>query len=144
MATPYSAIYERAIYKFADTSLLKLTDEEKESILEQYLISAVVRFQNACRVDLTNRNDDIKAFNETLDDECIEILALGVAFYWLSSKVMRIELLRNTMSTKDFTTFSNANLLKEAAVLRDTVKKEFIAAINTYTYYGGVISSLKL
>ena len=91
-----------------------------------------------------DRDESLKQFNADLDDEVLEILALGVAYYWLSSKVLRVELLRNTMSTKDFTTFSNANLLREATALRDAVRDEFIGAINAYSYYDGSISKLKV
>ena len=143
MATPYTDIYERAVFRFSDTSLLQLTDEDKENILEKYLYSACARFKNVCRVDLMDRDESLKQFNADLDDEVIEILALGVAYYWLSAKVMRVELLRNTMSTKDFTTFSNANLLREATALRDAVQSEFVGAINTYSYYDGTIANLK-
>lgn len=143
MATPYSDVYERAVFRFSDASLLQLTDEDKESILEKYLNSACARFKNVCRVDLMDRDESLKQFNADLDDEVLEILALGVAYYWLSSKVLRVELLRNTMSTKDFTTFSNANLLREATALRDAVRDEFIGAINAYSYYDGSISKLK-
>lgn len=143
MATPFTAIYDRAVYRISDSTLLKMSAEDAESVLEKYLFSAQARFKNVCRIDLTDRDDEAKQYNNTLDDECIEILSLGVAYYWLSAKVLRVELLRNTLSTKDFTTFSNANLLREASVLRDTVKKEFIGAINAYSYYDGSIENLK-
>ena len=42
MATPYTDIYERAIFKFQDNTLFRFTDEEKEQILENYLTSAIV------------------------------------------------------------------------------------------------------
>lgn len=143
MATPYTSIYERAVFRFGDASLFQLTDEDREAVLEKYLKSACASFTHICRKDLTKQNDISKQFDVDLDEEEQEILALGVAYHWLSAKVMRVELLRNTMSTKDFTTFSNANLLREATVLRDQVKTEFFNMMSNYSYYSGNIATLK-
>ena len=143
MATPFADIYERAIFKFADRNLLKLTDDEKEQVLEKYLFSAQVRFANVCRIDLSDRNDEKKQYNNTLDEASVEILALGVAYYWLRARVMRVELMKNNLSTKDFTVFSNANLLKEVRTTCDTVYKEWIGLMNDYSFRNGDIANLK-
>lgn len=143
MATPFTDIYERAIFKFADRNLLKLTDEEKEQVLEKYLLSSQVRFSNVCRFDLSDRDEEKKQFNQTLDEASIEILALGIAYYWLRAKVLRVELMKNNLSTKDFTVFSNANLLKEVRETRDTIYKEWIGMINDYSFRNGDIANLK-
>lgn len=143
MATPFSEIYERAIFKFADRNLLKLTDDEKEAVLEKYLLSSQVRFSNICRIDLSDRDEGKKQYNNTLDEASIEILALGVAYYWLRARVLRVELMKNNLSTKDFTVFSNANLLKEVRSTRDMLYKEWLGLMNDYSFRNGDIANLK-
>lgn len=143
MATPFSEIYERAIFKFADRNLLKLTDEEREKVLEKFLLSAEIRFSNVCRIDLSDKDNKKKQYNNTLDEASIEILALGVAYFWLRNRVMRVELMKNNLSTKDFTVFSNANLLKEVRTTRDTIYKEWIGLMNDYSFRNGDIANLK-
>lgn len=143
LATPFTDIYERAIFKFSDRSLLELTDEEREQVLEKYLFSAQARFANVCRIDLSDRDDEKKQYNNTLDEASIEILSLGIAYYWLRAKVLRVELMKNNMSTKDFTVFSNANLLKEVRTTRDQIYKEWLGAMNDYSYRNGDIANLK-
>ena len=143
MATPFSEIYERAIFKFADRNLLKLTGDEKEAVLEKYLLSSQARFSNICRIDLSDRDEEKKQYNNTLDESSIEILALGVAYYWLRARVLRVELMKNNLSTKDFTVFSNANLLKEVRSTRDMLYKEWLGLMNDYSFRNGDIANLK-
>lgn len=144
MATPFTDIYERAIFKFSDRGLLQLTDEDKESVLQKYLFSAQARFANICRINLNDRNDEIGQYNNTLDEASLEILSLGVAYYWIRAKVLRVELMKNNLSTKDFTVFSNANLLKEVRTTCDMIYKEFIGAMNDYSFRNGDIANLKV
>lgn len=53
MATPFSEIYERAVLKFSDYDFLKLSESEREYILEKYLMSAQADFEKMCRIDLS-------------------------------------------------------------------------------------------
>ena len=144
MATPFSKIYERATFRFSDYDFFKFTEEDYESILEKYLKMAESDFVNTCLFDLKNKDEGNKEYIEDLDDESIEILALGIAYYWLSRKVINSDLLKNNISTKDYTFFSPANLLREMTVLRDDVKKEFKQKIIDYSYTHGNISDLKV
>ena len=79
MATPYSSIYERALFRLSDTKLARLNDADKEYILERHMKSAIADFQNKCLVDLTDRDENQKEFRSDLDDEVQEILALGIS-----------------------------------------------------------------
>ena len=143
MATSFSVIYDRAVFRFQDSDWLKLFDSDKEEILRRYLYGAQAEFQPICLIDLSDRDDETQQYNQTLDEECIEILSLGVAVYWLSSKVMNLDLLRNAMSTKDYSFFSPANLLKEAHALLKSFKSEYRNRVIEYSYNHGDIAGLK-
>lgn len=144
MSTPYSKIYEVAMSKFSDYSFLKLNEEQREAILEIYLNSSQVDFQRVCHFDLTDRDDSNKQYNVDLDNECLEILGLGIAYYWLSSYVLDSELLKNKLSLKDYSYYSPANLLKELQALRDSLGRDFKREIIKYSYFNGDVSSLKV
>lgn len=144
MATPYSEIHARAIAKFSDYDILNFDVSAREMIMRDYLISAQVEFQRMCKVDLSDKDDILAQYNETLDDEIIEILATGVAYYWLYPKVLNTENLYNVLNTKDFTTYSPANLLKELQNLRDVLWKDFNRKMVLYTYRTADIASLKV
>ena len=143
MATPFTDIYARAIFRFADYEFLKQDIETRECVLEKYLISAKTEFQRVCKTDLGDYDLELKQFNQTLDDEVIEILSLGIAFYWLSYKALNSELLKNVLNSKDYYYYSPANLLKEVQTLRKTLRSEFNSKMRQHSYNENTISTLK-
>ena len=143
MATPFTDIYARAIFRFADYEFLKQDIETREGVLEKYLISAKTEFQRVCKTDLGDYDLELKQFNQTLDDEVIEILSLGIAFYWLSYKALNSELLKNVLTSKDYYYYSPANLLKEVQTLRKTLRSEFNSKMRQHSYNENTISTLK-
>ena len=143
MATPFTDIYARAIFRFADYEFLRQDIETREGVLEKYLISAKTEFQRVCKTDLGDYDLELKQFNQTLDDEIIEILSLGIAFYWLSYKALNSELLKNVLNSKDYYYYSPANLLKEVQTLRKTLRNEFNSKMRQHSYNNNSISTLK-
>lgn len=143
MATAFSDIYSRAISRFSEYDLLNMSNDDKEALLLQYLTSAQADFQDICHTDLRNKNTAQQCYVDTLSDIEQEILALGIAYYWLSSKVLNSELLRDRMSTLDYSFHSGANLLKEMVNLRGEIATEYRSKMNLYSYRNGNIDSLK-
>lgn len=143
MATPFTDIYDRAIFRFADYDFLKQDIETREGVLEHFLISAKTDFKRICRIDLDDCDYTTKQFNQTLDDETIEILSLGIAFYWLSQKTLDSKALKNMLNSKDYYYYSPANLLKEVQRLRETIHSDFKSKIREYSYIGNNIRDLK-
>ena len=143
MATPFTDIYARAVFRFADYEFLKQDIDTREGVLERHLFSAKTDFQRICKADLGSYDMELRQFNETLDDEVIEILSLGVAFYWLSYKSLNSELLKNVLNSKDYYYYSPANLLKEIQTLRKTLRDEFNRKMRKYSYNDTDISNLK-
>ena len=143
MATPFTDIYARAIFRFADYEFLKQDIETREGVLEKHLISAKTEFQRVCKTDLGDYDLELKQFNQNLDDEVIEILSLGIAFYWLSYKALNSELLKNVLNSKDYYYYSPANLLKEVQTLRKTLRSEFNSKMRQHSYNENTISTLK-
>ena len=143
MATPFTDIYARAIFRFADYEFLKQDIETREGVLEKYLISAKTEFKRVCKTDLGDYDLELKQFNQTLDDEVIEIPSLGIAFYWLSYKALNSELLKNVLNSKDYYYYSPANLLKEVQTLRKTLRNEFNSKMRQHSYNDSTIGTLK-
>ena len=142
MATPYSDVHQVFISKITAYSLLNYTYVEREELLLPYLKSACSKFKNVCKIDISDRDDDLQQFNQDLDEDVIEILAIGEAYYWLSPKVLNEENLYNMMGTKDYSIHSPANLLKELRLLRDELKKEFKQEIINYSYINSDLSNI--
>lgn len=106
-------------------------------------MSAQADFEKMCRIDLSQIDTDYKEYKVDLDNEVIEILALGIAYYWVSSKVLDSTNLSNSLSVKDYSFFSPANLLREMTEFRNSLYKEYRRKMTEYTYYAGNIASLK-
>lgn len=143
MATPFTDIYARAIFRFADYDFLKQDMQTREDVLEKYLYSAKTDFYRICKIDLTDCDQLLKQFNEDLDDEIIEILATGIAYYWLSYKALDSKALKNVLNSKDYYYYSPANLLKEVQTLRKTVRMEFFSKMRRYSYNDNSLDTLK-
>lgn len=143
MGTLFSEIYSKAVFKISAYDFLNTSKFVKEMALEKYLDSARIDFQATCNVDLSDRDVERKCFNMEISEEVQEILALGVAFYWLSAKTLRSDLLKNTIYHKDYTAFSPANLLKEIHALRTEIKKEYTSRMREYGYRHSDLENLK-
>lgn len=144
MPTKFSSVYERALSKFEDYSFLSGVQDIKEMILQNYLLSSVTDFQHSCKVDLTDYDLEKKQFNKELNNEIIEILSLGISYYWLSTQMLNSRNLKNRIHKKDFTSYSPANLLKECRELKDSIEQEYKGKIRTYSLRNGGIKSLKV
>jgi hypothetical protein len=133
VGTKFSEIYNRAVFKFTDYSFLTAVTDLKEKVLQNYLLSAIPDFQYSCDVDLTKYDTSSEEFEETLSDEIIEILSLGIAYYWLSAQVLNRELLKSRIHNKDYTSYSPANMLKEMRALQDTLEEDYRGKRNLYS-----------
>lgn len=142
MATTFMDIYDRAIFRFSDYDFMRIDIEDRESILERYLLSAIADVSVIIPAAMAY-DSDFKEFKSDLTDEQIELLALGLDYYWFSAKVQNSELLRNSMSTKDFTYFSPANLMRELRNVRNDIKAEYKSAVTNYSYNHGDFNALK-
>lgn len=134
MATKYLRVYERFLSKISDYDILKFEEVDRETILYNYLISSIVSFKKISQIDLTDRNEDAKEFNQDLDDEIIEILAIGMLKEWINPKLLNSEILRKNLSTKDWQQFSDANLIKELNNLKETIDKQYKKMCVDYSY----------
>ena len=109
MPTPYSEIHQVAIQKISAYGLLDFQPSDREAILNGFLKSAVVDFSRICKVDLSDRDDLLAQFNNDLDEEIVEILATGEAYYWAKPKVANEENFYNLMNSGDYSCVSPAN-----------------------------------
>lgn len=142
MATLYSEIYERAIHKFSDYDILNLIEADRDTLLHTYLLSAESDFIHICLEDLSDKNEELMQYNAALSNESKEILALGIAYYWIDAKAMDSRLLKNVLSTKDFTIHSPANLINAINSMRENTYKLYNNAMIRYSYRNGKISTI--
>lgn len=143
MPTSFSSIYDRAVFKFTDYTFLTTAADIKKDVLWRYLQSAIVDFTPIYQENGLVYDVEKQEFNADLPDEVQEILALGIAYYWLSGQALTRSLLKNILHNKDYTSYSPANLLKEIQSLKDGLGNEYRGKINTYSVRHGNIQELK-
>ena len=84
--TSYETIYNRFAQKITDFKLLELSDNDVHDMLHSWLMSAVAKFRR-CNADLSQRDEEIECFTETLSDLEIEILSILMVSEWLEPQV---------------------------------------------------------
>lgn len=124
MSTLYSEIFDLFSGMITDYEHLLLPIETQDEILEGWLLNAIGEFDN-CKTDLSDRNEELKKFNQTLNDKERKILARYILVEWMNPQLYSIDYFKSRLSSKDFNQFSPSNQLKE---IRETHSKAEVKA----------------
>jgi hypothetical protein len=132
--TPYSSVYNFFLSKITDYSFLKITQTDLEDLLLVYLQTAVSKFDN-CKVDLSDRDDFVKTFNQNLTDKEVDIIATLMVVEYLRPKVVTSELYKISMSDPDYKLYSQANHIDKLLALYSKMTAETERLMTKYSYY---------
>lgn len=138
--TAYTIIYNSFLDKVNDYDLADMTAELAQTSMRGWLNQAVVRFLESCKKDLTQTEEG--GFTENLDLMEIDILTEGMVEAWLKPIRNNLDLLRNALSTKDFTTFSPANLLDKVNDTYSMAHANFLSRIKEYSFIRNDVGDL--
>lgn len=108
--TSYETIYKRFSKKITDFVFLDLSDEDTEELLFSYLMSSIAKFRK-CESDLSERDEDSKAFKNDLLNEEIEILALMMVEEWLEPQLNSSLLTNQIVGGSEEKFYAQANQL---------------------------------
>lgn len=129
MATPFSEIYKLFLGKIDSYDFAKLTKEELEEDLKDYLDLAISNFI-VCTKDLENMTDE--GFNEKLTMKEKDILATLMVLEFLKPKMATDELIIQALTDKDIRMTSQANHLKLVMELSKQIERRVQTAMNSY------------
>ena len=138
--TAYTTIYNSFLDKVNDYDLADMTAELAQTSMRGWLNQAAVRFLESCKKDLTQTEEG--GFTEDLDLMEIDILTEGMVEAWLKPIRNNLDLLRNALSTKDFTTFSPANLLDKVNDTYSMAHANFLSRIKEYSFIRNDVGDL--
>lgn len=141
MATDFSVVYGSFLSKVTDTDLSDMTEEDANSVMSDLLKQATVKFSESCKKDLSDVTTT--GFVSDLDDYEVDILSELMVEAWYKPHINYTDLLRNKLSTKDFTTFSPANLQKENRESYELAHRRARSMINEYSFRMNNIGDLK-
>lgn len=115
-------------------SEIQYLNYKEEELFEELGIKVKMVIAKARVFDNLFFNQNKGDFNRKVSDMEATILTHGLIIEWLSPKIYSFELFENQMSSKDFTTFSNANRLSEMRALRLDSQTEFNNLINDFDF----------
>lgn len=142
MNTKFENIYARCRARIRDYDKEGWSDELYDESEYDLLMASIDDFCDICTKDITDYDDELKEFNIELTRKEQSILALGMIIHWVEPYVFNSDALKNSMSTKDYSLFSPANLLeKMSALLRDT-ERQFREEMNNYSFRVNDVASL--
>ena len=131
--TSYETIYNRALSKIEDPTLVMLNEEDLENMLYGWLMSAIAKHRK-CTHDLSDRDDELKQFNSDLTDIEQEILAILVAREWVGQQLKSVVNTLQVYSGKETKYYSQAQHLSELRALDESLRLEAQQLSRDYTY----------
>lgn len=139
MATNIGEIYGNFLSKISDYAFLSNTIMESEINDELFGYFKVARTKfYRCKNSLDTIDDDAvdggKVFTVDLAPMEIEILSTLMLTEYLKPRMITDEILKQSLSDKDFKIYSQASQLREVRLLYNVLKSDASKLITEYTY----------
>lgn len=149
MSIPYDIFTSAFLSKITEFEIVNLLEWEREEIVDDYMKRAISTFKKICKYDLvTTANDENRVFDVEIKaddiDEILDIISEGMVVQWLKPYVYKQELLESVLNTKDFTTYSPAELLLRVGNAYKQAQKDYTQMIREYSYNNGNLADLHL
>lgn len=147
MGVPYDVFTGAFLSKVMEYDFVNMDQFHRDTLVDSYMKRSMANFNEVCKYDFANNQDDI--IREFLIDvpssdldEISDIVSEGMIVQWLKPFVYHQANLENVLSTRDFTTYSPANLLSQMVSAHNTAKKNFTNMKREYSYRHGDLSDL--
>lgn len=131
-------------YDFADMRVF-----ERNTLIDGYMKRAVASFRSICKYDLSTTGDDItrEFFVSIPDDdldEIADIISEGMLVQWMKPFVYKQDGLETFLNTKDFSSYSPAELLMRVGNAYKDAQNNFTNMKREYSYVHGDLTDLHL
>ena len=149
MGVPYDRFTEAFLSKISEFDFINMKDYERNDLIDGYMNRAIASFKKICKYDLSGTGDDIiREFMLEIPDEDLDeitdIVSEGMLVQWMKPFTYRQENLENVLNTRDFTTYSPAELLSRISNAYAAAKKDFTNMMREYSYNHGDLTDLHL
>lgn len=149
MSVSYDLFTGAFLAKISEFEFLQLPAADRTNLVDGYMKRAVSEFKHICVYDLMNAmNDETREFAIDIEDddidEIVNIVSEGMVVQWLKPYIYRQELLENTLNTKDFTTYSPAELLMRVGNAYKDSQKDYLQMTREYSYNHGDLTDLHI
>ena len=148
MSISYDDIAGAFLSKITEFELLELFPEDRDALIDGYMKRAATVFNKVCRYNLSLKDEEYREytadFAEEDIDEIVDIISEGMIVQWLKPYVYQQELLQNVLNTRDYTTYSPAELLLRVGNAYKQAQKDYIQMVREYSYNHGDLTRLHL
>jgi len=149
MGVPYDKFTDAFLSKITEYDFINLKDFERNHLIDGYMKRAIATFKKICKYDLTTTADDmVREFDVEIEngdlDELVEIISEGMLVQWMKPYTYKQEGLESVLNTKDFTTYSPAELLMRIGNAYAAARKDFTNMMREYSYNHGDLTDLHL
>lgn len=148
MIVSYDTIIKNFLQKITEYKLLGLPESTRDEIVQGYMKNAISDFSKECRekvVAYDDENETVEFENDDLDEiEVVNLIAKGMAFYWMQPYIHHQDLLELRLNTSDFLSYSPAELLKQVRIAYGDLRMQFKHDLREYTYNNGDLTDLHI
>ena len=149
MRVPYDKFTEAFLAKITEYDFVNMKDFERNNLIDGYMKRAIAAFRHINPYDLSSTADDnIREFNVDIPaeeiDELVDIISEGMLAQWMKPYTYKQENLEMALNTRDFTTYSPAELLNRISSAYAKVQKDFVSMMREYSYNHGDLTDLYL
>lgn len=148
MSTPYSLFTGAFLEKVTEYDFLNLDSNVREAVVDGYMKRACSQFDKICLYSLNDRDDGSRVFNADIPDdeidEILDIVSEGMLVQWMKPYMYKQDNLVQVLNTKDFTTYSPAEMLRQISSAYNSANKKFIGMMREYSYNHGDLTELHL
>ena len=149
MSVPYDKFTEAFLAKITEYDFVNMKDFERNNLIDGYMKRAIAAFRHINPYDLSSTADDnIREFNVDIPaeeiDELVDIISEGMLAQWMKPYTYKQENLEMALNTRDFTTYSPAELLNRISSAYAKVHKDFVIMMREYSYNHGDLTDLYL
>lgn len=148
MGVSYDVFTNAFLSKVTDYNFLSFDRDNRTEIVDEYMKRAFTQFNKICKYDLFNRDDMLRELSidiaEEDIDEIADIVSEGMLVQWMKPYVYKAENLENILNTKDFTSYSPAELLLRVSDTYKELKKSFTNMMREYSYNHGDLTDLHI
>ena len=151
MAVPYDMFTVMFLGKISEYEFINMTDEDRTSIVDGYMKSALSSstFQKVVDYDFAGTADDeMRIFDLDIDENILYdiagIVTEGMVVEWLKPFVYNQDNLQNVLSTRDYSIYSPAELLYRIGNAYQAAQKDYTQMLREYSYNHGDLTELHL
>ena len=149
MSVSYDLFTGAFLSKITEFEFINLPHDDRTSIVDEYMRRAISAFRRNCLYDLVStRDDELREFDVEIqkDDlyEIIDIVSDGMVVQWIETYLNRQELYENAISTRDYSLYSPAELLRRVGDAYHRARRNYKQKIYDYSFNHGDLKELHI